>query len=163
MGRSRTSRLKEPALLSEQWDSAPEREPLSFLFSRATGTSCINSTRAVSVTAHACQPAANHENKQRVAGDFDARYTLPVTDRRKRGERQVQAQEYKMNETRKRSSIWMHFDQCENTKAKCRMYNSKISYRAGSTHNLHRLEDCASNCSVGSTEAGWHSCFCQSL
>ena len=95
-GRLRTSRLKEPALLSERWESAPEREPLSLLFSRATGATCIHSTRAMRVTPHAWQPATNHENKRRAAGDSDERSTLPVTDGRKRGERRVRACEYKM-------------------------------------------------------------------
>ena len=69
MGRSRTSRLKEPALLSERWESAPQREPVSFFFSCATGATCIHSTR---VTAHTWQPATDHKNKQQGARDFDA-------------------------------------------------------------------------------------------
>ena len=47
MGRSRTSRLKEPAFLSERWESTLEREPLSFSVPRATGATCVNSTHAM--------------------------------------------------------------------------------------------------------------------
>ena len=65
-------------------ESAPELEPVSFSFSRATGATCIHSTRFMRVTAHARQPATDHENKQRGAGDFDARHALLVTDRQGR-------------------------------------------------------------------------------
>ena len=84
MGHWQTSWLKEPSLLSERWESAPEHEPVFFFFSLATGAICIHSTRAIHVTAHAWQPATDHENKQRGVGDFDARHTLPVTDRQGR-------------------------------------------------------------------------------
>lgn len=43
-----------------------------------------------------------------------------------------------MSDSRKRSSIWMHFIICDNTKAECRICKMKLSYRAGSTNNLHR-------------------------
>ena len=44
----------------------------------------------------------------------------------------------KMSENRKISSIWMHFDSCDNIKAQCRICKVKLSYRAGSTNNLNR-------------------------
>ena len=43
-----------------------------------------------------------------------------------------------MSDTRKRSKIWNHFNFLDNTKAECRVCKKRISYRAGSTNNLHR-------------------------
>lgn len=43
-----------------------------------------------------------------------------------------------MNEFRKRSNIWIHFIDRDNGKAECRVCKVMISYRAGSTNNLHR-------------------------
>ncbi|XP_077155210.1 E3 SUMO-protein ligase ZBED1-like [Ranitomeya variabilis] len=43
-----------------------------------------------------------------------------------------------MSDSRKRSSIWMHFDNIDNTKAECKICKFKLSYRAGSNTNLHR-------------------------
>lgn len=40
--------------------------------------------------------------------------------------------------SRKHSSIWMHFNNVDNVRAQCRICQNKISYKAGSTHNLHR-------------------------
>ena len=39
---------------------------------------------------------------------------------------------------RKRSSIWIHFDDVENDKARCKSCKVKISHRSGFTNNLHR-------------------------
>ncbi|XP_069600377.1 zinc finger BED domain-containing protein 4-like [Ranitomeya imitator] len=38
----------------------------------------------------------------------------------------------------KRSSIWVHFDDIGNSKAQCRLCKHTLSFRAGSTTNLHR-------------------------
>ena len=43
-----------------------------------------------------------------------------------------------MSDSRKRSQIWTHFNFLDNTKAECRVCKKKISYRSGSTNNLHR-------------------------
>jgi len=45
-----------------------------------------------------------------------------------------------MSQSRKRSSIWMHFNKNikSNDKAECNICKAKISIRAGSTNNLHR-------------------------
>ncbi|XP_073412762.1 zinc finger BED domain-containing protein 4-like [Dendrobates tinctorius] len=43
-----------------------------------------------------------------------------------------------MTESRKRSSIWIHFHILSNIKAECKICNAKLSYRGGSTNNLHR-------------------------
>lgn len=43
-----------------------------------------------------------------------------------------------MSDNRKRSKIWTHFNNINQTKAECRVCKTKISYRAGSTNNLHR-------------------------
>jgi len=43
-----------------------------------------------------------------------------------------------MSDNRKRSKIWTHFNYIDQTKAACRFCKTKISYRAGSTNNLHR-------------------------
>lgn len=40
--------------------------------------------------------------------------------------------------SRKHSSIWNHFNDVDNVKAQCRICQNEISYKAGSTHNLHR-------------------------
>lgn len=40
--------------------------------------------------------------------------------------------------SRKHSSIWNHFNDVDNVKAQCRICLNKISYKTGSTHNLHR-------------------------
>ena len=39
---------------------------------------------------------------------------------------------------RKRSCIWIHFDDVENTAARCKSCKAKIAHRSGSTTNLHR-------------------------
>ncbi|XP_031170181.1 uncharacterized protein LOC116060640 isoform X2 [Sander lucioperca] len=44
----------------------------------------------------------------------------------------------KMGQTRKRSSIWMHFSNKGNDKAECNICRSNLSYKSGSTNNLHR-------------------------
>lgn len=44
----------------------------------------------------------------------------------------------KMSEKRKRSSIWLHFNDVGDCKAECRICKMKISIRAGSTTNMHR-------------------------
>ena len=38
----------------------------------------------------------------------------------------------------KQSSIWVHFINVDNVRAQCRICQHKISYKAGSTYNLHR-------------------------
>ncbi|CAJ0921704.1 unnamed protein product [Ranitomeya imitator] len=43
-----------------------------------------------------------------------------------------------MAESRKRSSIWNHFHNISKTNAECNICKIKLSYRAGSTNNLHR-------------------------
>ena len=43
-----------------------------------------------------------------------------------------------MGDTRKRGKIWNHFNFIDNTNAECRVCKKKMSYRAGSTNNLHR-------------------------
>lgn len=43
-----------------------------------------------------------------------------------------------MGESRKRSKIWTYFKTTSSTKAECRLCKASISYRAGSTNNLHR-------------------------
>lgn len=40
--------------------------------------------------------------------------------------------------SRKRSRIWTHFNAISSSKAECNLCKVKISYRAGSTNNLHR-------------------------
>ncbi|XP_073412759.1 zinc finger BED domain-containing protein 4-like [Dendrobates tinctorius] len=43
-----------------------------------------------------------------------------------------------MKESRKRSSIWIHFHILSTIKAECKICNKKLAYRGGSTNNLHR-------------------------
>lgn len=43
-----------------------------------------------------------------------------------------------MSESRKRSSIWLHFTDTGDEKPECRICKAKISIKAGSTTNLHR-------------------------
>ncbi|XP_073525533.1 E3 SUMO-protein ligase ZBED1-like [Phyllobates terribilis] len=43
-----------------------------------------------------------------------------------------------MSDSCKRSRIWSHFDHIDNTKTECKICKIKLSYRAGSTTNLHR-------------------------
>ena len=40
--------------------------------------------------------------------------------------------------SQKHSSIWKHFNNVDNIRAQCRICQNKISYKARSTHNLHR-------------------------
>ncbi|XP_028434071.1 uncharacterized protein LOC114555684 [Perca flavescens] len=44
----------------------------------------------------------------------------------------------KIGQTRKRSGIWMHFSNKGNDKAECNICRSNLSYKSGSTNNLHR-------------------------
>lgn len=62
-------------------------------------------------------------------------------EREREREQLLQRQRWKgdnMSDGRKRSKIWMHFNNIGNTNAKCRVCKVKISYRAGSANNLHR-------------------------
>ena len=130
MCRSRTSRFKEPALVSERWEPAHVR--LTFRFRNVVPVGAVG---AAGVTCMLCNQSCEdwqgsyHQtargggsSAETVTGRGGGRDTLK--ERESEDEREVWSA--KMSDNRKRSSILMHFDSCDNMKAQCRICKVKL-------------------------------------